>query len=142
MEFHSYFGDPLATTEYALCVYDTTAATPVLVDRIALPASPGNPWADKSPKGWLFKRILGVVEGITKSLLKPGDPGKSSAQIQGKGDFTTLPGPVSGTEYFDLDPTLTVNLVNNEGVCWTTEFSAADAKKNEPDLFKAKRKTP
>jgi hypothetical protein len=42
-----------------------------------------------------------------------------------------------GSTFFNEDTTVTVQLVNSEGKCWTSAFAAADTKKNEADSFKA-----
>jgi hypothetical protein len=127
-------GDPLNTTTYALCVYDSTAAVPALVASIVV--DPNGAWDDKDPKGWKYKDKQGAFDGVQKVQLKTGTAGKSKAQVKAKGSNIPTPAPFNAVEFFDADPNVTVQLVNDEGKCWTTEF--ATATKNEVDQYKAK----
>ena len=42
----------------------------------------------------------------------------------------TLPPTLSATEYFDADPSVTVQVKNSDGACWTSDFTTAQIKKN------------
>ena len=128
------FGDPLATTTYALCVYDHTGGVPALATTLEVP--PNSLWQDRSPKGWKYKDKTLAVDGIQKIQLKPGTAGKSKAQLMARGTNIPMPTPVGADRYFAQDPAVIVQLVNSDGVCWTSEFNAA--KKNAGDQYKAK----
>ena len=131
-------GDPLSSTDYALCVYDETASAPSLVFRAGIPG-PNGTWIDKSPKGLQLKDKSGFPAGITKVTLKTGADGKTKAQIKANGANLTLPGPQGPPPaYFAQDPNVTVVLINSEGTCWTSEFDASGTKKNNVEQFKAK----
>ncbi len=129
-------GDPLATTAYALCVYDGVDGTPELVAEALVDPNPG--WKSKDPKGWQYKDKTGAEDGIVKVTLKTGPAEKSKLQLQGKGASLPLPAPVDASEFFDQDPAVTVQLVNDEGTCWTSTFFVSGTKKNDPGQFKAK----
>ena len=49
-----------------------------------------------------------------------------------------LPTPISGTEYFDQDTDVTVQLVSEAGICWSADFAVAGTSKNDGAQFKAK----
>ena len=55
--------------------------------------------------------------------------------LKAGGPNLTLPTAFSATEFFDVDTTLTVQLINDTGACWSSEFSAA--KKNTATAFVA-----
>jgi hypothetical protein len=128
-------GNPDTTASYALSIYDSTASVDQLVGGVQI--APNANWESKDPKGWKYKDKTGTEGGVQKAQLKTGDAGKSKAQVKAKGLNLTLPAPVSGTEFFDQDPRVTVQLVNDETpTCWTSEFTTA--KKNTSEQFKAK----
>jgi hypothetical protein len=63
--------------------------------------------------------------------------GKSSMNVKVSGANFDTPVPFSGLEMFAQDPSVVVQLVNDEGVCWTTEFTPVQTKVNDPETFKA-----
>ena len=131
----SALGDPTATTGYALCVYDGVDGTPALAAAPEIGPSPA--WASKGAKGWTYKDKGGAEDGIVKASLKPAAPGKSKVQVQGRGATLPVPTPDDASELFDQDPSVLVQLVNDDGTCWTSEFAPEGTKKNEPDEFRA-----
>jgi hypothetical protein len=133
---HLMLGDPVTTTDVALCIYDETATVPSLVGRVSVPANAL--WVNKDPKGFQFKDKTGVYDSVTKAQLKPNAAGKSSVALQAKGANLTLPTPISVTEYFDQDTNVTVQLVSESGICWSASFAAGTTKKNDGVQFKAK----
>jgi hypothetical protein len=110
--------------------------TPELVAEAFVDPNPG--WKSKDPKGWSYKDKTGVEDGIVKVTLKTGPAGKSKLLLQGKGASLPLPAPVDGSEFFDQDPSVTVQLVNDQVTCWTSTFFVSGTKKNDPGQFKAK----
>lgn len=133
---HAMLGDPLTTTDTALCIYDETGGVPALVGRVGVPANAF--WVDKNPKGFQFKDKTGVYDSVTKVQLKPKAAGKSSVALQAKGANLTLPLPISVTEYFDQDTNVTVQLQSGAGICWSADFTSAGTTKNDGVQFKAK----
>ena len=133
---HLMLGDPVATTDTALCIYDETATVPALVGRVGVPANAF--WVNKDPKGFQLVDKTGTHDGATKVQLKPNAAGKSSASLQAKGVNLTLPTPISVTEYFDQDTEVTVQLRSEAAICWSANFIAAGTTKNDGVQFKAK----
>jgi cysteine-rich repeat protein len=131
-------GSPAVDTDYTLCVYDETASVPALYMGRTIPGGSAA-WVDKGPgKGVQYKDKLGTSDGFVKVQVRPGSSGKSKAQVRLKGAGLALPGPNAGSEYFDQDPRITVQLINELGVCWTSEFTPAGTKRNDSSQFNAK----
>jgi hypothetical protein len=137
------FGDPMnASTLYELCIYDQSGGTPVL--KMGASVAPdglcgGNPcWSALGNSGWRYKNGVGNGNGITKASLKAGASGKSKVQVKGAGAFLPLPVPISGTEFFDQDTQVVVQLHSSSPVnCWSSTFGPASTKKNDGVQFKA-----
>ena len=128
------FGDPVeGSTVYSLCVYDRIGDVPSLVSSATV--LPGANWS-ATGSGSKYSEKTGVAGGITKVLLKPGGDGEAKAMIKGKGVDLQLPPPASTSQLFNLDTSLTVQLLSSGGPCWESNFSAAV--KNEVGQFKAK----
>lgn len=136
-------GDPAASTSWTLCIYDSTLDVPFLAGSLTIGPS-ASLWASKDPKGWKYKDKAGSQDGVTGAMLKPGLAGKPKAQLKAAGTGLPLPSPIDTTNYFDQDSAVTVQLVKDggpgDGLCWTSEFAAADTKSNTPDKFKATAK--
>jgi len=120
----SEFGDPVNTTEYVLCVYDTTASTPGLVLGITIP--PGGTCADDKPcwkatgtKGFKYKDNNLTQAGVRKLILRAGAPGQAKIVLKGKGGNLPLP-PMPLAQ----DPVVTVQVANTVGSCWEAIYSA------------------
>lgn len=128
-----YIGDPLATTSYALCVYDRSAGVPSL--SMSMIVAPNGGWKSKGSKGWSYKDAAGTFAGIQKLQLKAGGAGTTKAQVKAHGANIPMPLPYSAEQFFANDQGITVQLVNSNGTCWTSELT--NAKKNTPQLFKA-----
>jgi hypothetical protein len=58
----------------------------------------------------------------------------SKAQYAGKGPGLQLPGPVSGAEYLDADPSVIAQLVSPAGECWSADYGIAI--RNDPTLYR------
>jgi hypothetical protein len=129
------FGDPTASTDYALCIYDTTAGTPSLALAAMVPAGGtcGGKACWKATKaGFEYANKDGSFDGITKVTLREGLlPEKAKVSVQGKGVNLPLPAlPLA------QDPQVTVQLKNRTGACWTANFSVAI--ENHAARFKAR----
>ncbi len=137
------FGDPVnGSTSYTVCVYDEDAGTPVF--KMGASLAPGGMcgtrtcWKAVSGKGWVYKNKTGNAGGITKVQLKGGAPGKPQVQVQGKGTSLPLPAPISGTEFFDQDPAVIVQLYSSSPAdCWSSTFDSLSTKKNDGLQFRA-----
>jgi glucose/arabinose dehydrogenase len=128
------FGDPAdGTGAYSLCIYDRTAEVPVLVTFASVVAGTG--WKAISTKGYRYKDNAAAQDGIRVVKLKSGDSGKPLVQFKLKGASVPMPTPASGTQFFEQDSAVTVQLLASNGNCWTAEF--ATARKNSVDEFRA-----
>ncbi|MFN2426053.1 MAG: M12 family metallo-peptidase [Candidatus Binatia bacterium] len=128
--------DPSLTTDYALCIYDATGDVTTLAASLSLPG--GNPnWSNRSPKGWKWSDRNGTVGGLTKLDLRTGIAGKSKVKLRAGGTNLSLPGPQAGSEYFDQDSSVIVQLLAGEDSCWTSTFVPADTSRSTTTLFKA-----
>ena len=93
-----------------------------------------------SNAGWKYKNNDGNADGITQLLIKGGDPTQSKLQVKGKGASLPAPTPISGTEFFDQDTAVIVQLYSSFPVsCWSSTFGTSTTKKNDETQFKAKQ---
>ncbi len=112
------FGDPLATTGYAMCVYDGAS---LVESHLIAPGGDcdGQPcWQTIGTKGFKYKNKNGNDEGITKVLLKSGT-GKAKIIVQGKGANVSIP---ASDPIYAQAPSLTVQLVASTGTCWQATY--------------------
>ena len=127
------FSDPTTTTEYLLCVYDSTEGEPVRVVELRVP--PSGLWRPFA-RGFKFRDRTAAFAGVTRIKLKRGDDDKANVTLRGSGANLNLPAALSSEEHFDQDPSVFAQFVNVEtGSCWTTEFS--EHKKNSPGRYEA-----
>ncbi len=129
------FGDPTSATDYALCIYDTTAGTPSLALAARIPAGGTcgtRPCWKATKAGFQYANKAGTGDGLTKLTLKQGLlPGQAKISAKGKGVNFPLPAlPLA------QDPTVTVQLKSRTGACWTADFSTAI--ENDAGRLKAK----
>ena len=127
-------GDPTSSARYTLCIYDHSTGTPGLAAALNVP--PGVSWSNDLPKGFSYKDRTGGAAGVQKLSVRTGESGKSKAQLGAKGSTIPMPSLFSVTEMFDFDPKVTVQLVNGDGTCWTSDMTIAT--RNSPEGFKAK----
>jgi len=117
------FGDPLAGTDYAVCLYDDAG----LRARIDAPAGGlcgTKPcWRAKSG-GFRYTDPFLTPHGLQKMTLRPGAAGKAKLSLSAKGQLLVLPPP-------PLDPPLLLQLVNDAGECWEATFSSAQTNTTE-----------
>jgi hypothetical protein len=127
-------GDPTEDTYYSLCLYDETASTPLLAGEIGINSGEG--WADNSPRGVEYAHD-GSSFGVTKVRIKTAADGRTSVKLQAGTEVLDLPAPF-GSEFFDQDGDVTVQLVSSEGTCWSSSYAAGDTSRNDAGLFKAR----
>ncbi len=124
------YGDPISSTDYALCLYAGTTAALVAEASVA-PDSTS--WKALSTKGFKYKDSTASEGGVQTMLLKGSNQDKAKVLVKGKG--ASLPDP---TLPFGLP--LTARLVNDDtGICWESTFETSGVTTNEPDQFKAKK---
>jgi len=142
------FGDPVnGTPSYTLCLYDQSGGTPVFKMEAGIAAGgtcPTKPcWKAIFDKAYGDRNKDGNDGGITKVAFKGGDAGKPSLQVAGKGISLPLPAPISGSEFFDQDTAVIVQLHSSSPVaCWSSTFDGSSTKKNDGVQFKATAVTP
>jgi hypothetical protein len=128
-------GDPLATHDYALCVYD---AASTLLLRMTAPAGGTcgtNPcWKQLgsalAPKGYKYRDLDGLPHDLDSMTLKSGLDGKAKVSLKGKG--LNVPMPALGS----LALPLTTQLQSGNGQCY--EMTTTTPSANTTTLFKAK----
>jgi hypothetical protein len=142
------FGDPTAmgsTAAHTVCLYDDIATTPTLVatlevDRAGDTCSGKPCWkVTGGGTGASFKDKAATSDGVTKMQFagKPGTGSKISFSAAGTNLAAVLPTPISGTEFFDQDTDVLIQLSTSESaVCWESSF--ATPAKNRVDQFSDK----
>ncbi len=127
-------GDPDSTTNYTLCVYDSSGGIDFLATSLSI--APGPKWTNKDPKGFLYKDKFSTSSGVKKAQLRTGVIGRSRALVVAKGAHTPLPAP-AGATFFEQSPRVTVQLHNDSTpTCLGSEFTTAT--KNITNIFRAK----
>jgi hypothetical protein len=128
------FGDPLSSTDYRLCGYDSSAGDAALVMDLHVPPHATN-WRLQEGERFRYKDNSAAADGITRLKLQPGTENRSKLGLVAKGADLKLPAPVSTQRMFWLEPFVTVQLVNSDGECFTTSFASAET--NQPTRFTA-----
>jgi hypothetical protein len=128
------FGDPVnGTTSYTLCLWDRNAGALDLVRSIVLPAGgtcAGKPCWRGHAKGFLFSDKT-LATGVKQLKLRAGAAGKGQVQLQAKGVGIET---VGAALPFAQSPAVTIQLTNDLGQCWSSDFSAP-ARVNTGDKF-------
>jgi len=130
------FGDPSTTTGYRLCVYDTVAGVSALATELEI--GPSVSWLDKRPRGWKYNDKTRSVAGVQSITLRAGETGKAKIQLKAKGDGIPMPLPVGTERFFTQDPSVVVQVVNDDGACWSGTYTTPGTSKNTGQQFKAK----
>jgi hypothetical protein len=108
-------GDPTTDTDYELCVYVEVGGVCWLV--LHPDALAGEGWSARK-SGFLFKRKKGAhPDGLRSLRLRPGPERKARIALRGAGEglgLRALPIPD--------DAAVLVQLYNEAGQCWSTEF--------------------
>jgi hypothetical protein len=118
-------GNPLATTDYVLCVYDGVSSNPRLRSGTVIPA--GSKWESISGGYKYVDRGLGSG-GVQKVILKEGSDGRARIVVRAKGDNLEAPAlPL-------LDSRVLVQFFNDD-VCWEAEYSVFQD--NDSEQFRA-----
>jgi hypothetical protein len=137
---HAGLGDPLTDTQYTLCVYDTTSSVPTLAAWINfLP----DYWIEKPGKSWRWRARYGNSGSIDLMIEASavGDLPRVRFRhgvIPPDTGFIPLPVPVSGSAFFHQAPSVSVLLVNSDGLCMKSSYAVGDTTKNDGGNFVAK----
>jgi hypothetical protein len=130
-------GTPQTTTRYELCLYDRTGGVAELVTSYEVLPTPIE-WSVK-PGQVKYSDTTGSQNGVTQIKGKANAaPGKSSMSMKLKGANFDVPDVANVNEFFDVDPSMTVQLVTSDGSCWTTDFTEGNLRKNTTLQFSAK----
>jgi hypothetical protein len=122
------FGNPLATTSYALCVYPGSQRL-MSVTAPAGGTCAGRPCWTVRPKGFRYGDLAYTPTGASRLDLQAGTAGHARIGMQGKGALLAVPTlPVQGLP-------VTVQLRNSNGACWGSTFGSAQ--RNDAGQFKA-----
>lgn len=125
------FGDPTATADYAICVYDGAG----LNIEMRLAATDPH-WAPLGDKGYQYKDSDYAHYAVGKLQLKGGAAGKTKLQLKAKGENIAF---VPATLPLDASTAIRVQVFNSDtNVCWESAFPAASIDTNSETVFKAK----
>ncbi len=136
----SDFGEPLTTTNYALCLY--SGSSPALIAEAEVQADP-HIWRFVGGKGYRYLDGPASQDGIQKILLT-GKANADRSKILWKGKGDQLDDLAPGT--LPLTPAgfpVTVQALNNgTPICFESTFDEADARTNRADQLKLQRSNP
>ncbi|HLY36477.1 MAG TPA: hypothetical protein VKU61_00475 [Candidatus Binatia bacterium] len=121
-------GDPLAGTDYRLCIYDTSGV-PVLFYESSVPA--GASWSPAGSTGFRYRSKDGLPEGTTAATLRSGPAGAAKASL--KGQDAHLGPPV-----LPLPLPARVQLQSSGGTCFEATYSNAGVGVNNARAFKGR----
>lgn len=125
------FGDPTATADYAVCVYDGAGLN---IDMRLAGTNPN--WAALGDKGYQYKDKTYAHYAIGKLQLKGGAAGKTKLQLKAKGENIPF---VPATLPLDTTTDVRVQVFNSDNaICWESVFPAASVDLNSETAFKAK----
>jgi hypothetical protein len=115
-------GTPDATTDYTVCVWDHVAGTPSLVMTMKAPAGgncAGRPcWTPLSGgTAYRYSDAGRLPDGIQQLRVRSGPLGAPRVTLKAKGG--ALPNPPMP---FAQSPRITVQVVNDAGACWGSDF--------------------
>jgi hypothetical protein len=130
----SVFGDPSTSSAYALCIYETEAG----VARLAASAriDPNSAWRSLRTGALRYRDRTAGRDGISGITLKPGN-GKAKIVVSGRGPQLRLPPSDGVTPLLSRDPTVTVQLVNQEAPNECFESTYSQARVRTPNRFEA-----
>jgi hypothetical protein len=119
------FGDPTATDDYALCIFESDGSFPRLMHATPIPAGGtcgGEPcWTPlgtpPGARGFRYDDSTGSQLGLESLLLKPGGEGRARILAKSRGAGLGLP------PQLDVDPPVTVQLQREDGTCWEARYT-------------------
>jgi cysteine-rich repeat protein len=127
-------GDPVATTDYALCLYAGTPPLLIAGGELQVPADASR-WSEIRT-GFQFKDSTGSVAGAQRIKLRADTTdGKAKMFVKGKG--AGLPDPTLPVADPDL-PVIVQLLNDSTTACWESTFGASTVIVNGDELFKAR----
>jgi hypothetical protein len=128
-------GDPVTgDTAYTLCIYDRTGGATSVVTSLVVPAGGtcgGKPCWKATRSGFTYADQTLAHDGVKQLKLRAGVAGRAQAALQAKGSGM---GFAPGMLPLAQSPSVTVQLTNTNGACWSADY-AAPAKINRTDAF-------
>ena len=135
------FGDPTASDDYQLCVFDGGADPATLLFGAAVPAAGtcgsepcwkalGQP---AGSRGYRYEnRFDQTPDGIRKLQLRPGAGGRAKVTARGKGPLLMMPGEGGHAPLPVTEPVaVRVELRAADGECWAATYADADTRAND-----------
>jgi 6-phosphogluconolactonase (cycloisomerase 2 family) len=116
------FGDPIASTDHVLCIYDATPGDGLLLRRVVRtgPCGQGSCWT-VLPDGRLrYKDKTQLPDGVKSVKATPGPDGAAEIQLKSRNGGLAK----RWTQLFLLP--VVAQLHNNDGTCWEATYSSAD----------------
>ena len=113
------FGDPLATTDYELCVFDGSGSAVAHVLYGAAEDCGGKPCWRQTSSGYGFNRRVDGEDGSRSSAklsLRAGENGRAKITASVKGGLLDIGG-------IPPEPPVVVELRAKDGACWQASFS-------------------
>lgn len=116
----SDFGNPLASTSYEMCIFDTGEPRPVLRVQAGVPPGgtcAGKPcWKSVGSAGYAYKDKGLLLSGIERLRFKSGGDGEARIIVGGRGSNLGL----ERAYYYDAP--LRVEVRASNGKCWSATF--------------------
>lgn len=122
------FGDPLASDDYALCIYDADADVVLAAQIPAGGTCAGRECWKSGLTGISYRDKEATPDGINRVLLRAGDAGRAAVAAKGKGE------PLKMTPVDDITLPVRAQL-RRDGACWEATFSLPSRLTSE--VFKA-----
>jgi 6-phosphogluconolactonase (cycloisomerase 2 family) len=133
------FGDPVALTDYTLCIYDRSGpggTTRLVLGTAALAGGScgSKPCWSGQPTGWKYSDPHRSPDGVKRIKLKAGGEGTASARATGSGSSLGMPA-------LPLVPPVVAQLQASNDECWEARYSAF-IRTNDTESFRAKSGSP
>ena len=126
------FGNPIARTRYALCVYDSGGRRMAVEVPPALTCGAHDCWRLIPRRGYRYRDRSASSDGTSRVLLRGHDADKSKILFKNEGQ--NMPDPM-----LPYDPPVQVQLVNDDSpLCWEAEFGVLDFRQNGNTGFRAR----
>jgi cysteine-rich repeat protein len=122
------FGDPLASDDYALCIYDADSDVVIAAQIPAGGICAGRECWKSGVRGIAYRDKDNTPDGMNRVSLRAGGPGKAAVSAKGKGE------PLKMTPIDDITLPVQAQL-RRDGACWEATFSLPTRRTGE--AFKA-----
>lgn len=133
------FADPfnIGGTDYALCIYDLSAAPPAPIFAAQIPRNVacGQPdcWDSIPPKRIRYRQPSGAPHGVSEAQVRTGGDGQGRVKVQGNGAALSA-GPF-GMAPLPLPLPARVQVQVQNGVCYEADFDDTGLRRNDGQRF-------